>query len=63
MHELSVAVRGFTGLQNIAGERLLKRELTASPPDYFLRRAGLDELKTVAEGVALAHEGMDFNVP
>jgi len=48
--------------QNIVGERLFESKLPACPPNHFLRRAGLDELKSVAEGVSLADQRMHFDI-
>jgi len=37
-------------------------ELAAGTPNHILGRAGLDELKTVAEGTPLANKCVDINI-
>ena len=57
-----MALRGRSpDSQNIVRERLFESQLTACSRNHFLRRAGLDELKSVAKGVSLAHQRMHFD--
>ena len=46
-----------------AKQRLVYRQLAAGAPDDVVRGAGFHELKSVAEGISLAHHGVNVNLP